>query len=65
MVISPPSVIPLPPLFALLLVLLLLVAFPPVRDGFSHAVYSILQAFGQPYYGPSEGQHEFMFWQSQ
>lgn len=50
--------------YGILLVLLLLVAFPPVRDGFSHAINSILQAAGQPPDGPGLGQHYFRFWQS-
>ena len=50
--------------YGILLVLLLLFFFQPVRDGFSHAVYSILSAFGQPYYGASQGQTAFMFWKS-
>ncbi len=50
--------------YGILLVLLLLVAFPPVRDGFSHLINSILSTFGQPYYGPSEGQTAFMFWKN-
>ncbi|MBS2964209.1 site-2 protease family protein [Actinocrinis puniceicyclus] len=49
--------------YGILLVLLLLVAFPPVRDGFSHAVESIMSTFGQPYYGPGQGRDAFMFWQ--
>jgi len=50
--------------YGILLVLLLLVAFQPVRDGFSHLINSILQSAGQPYYGPSEGQSAFMFWKN-
>jgi Zn-dependent protease len=50
--------------YGILLVLLLLVAFPPVRDGFSHLINSILQSAGQPSYGPSEGQNAFMFWKN-
>ncbi|HEU5429113.1 MAG TPA: site-2 protease family protein [Actinocrinis sp.] len=50
--------------YGILLVLLLLFFFQPVRDGFSHAIYSILSAFGQPYYGASQGQNLFMFWKS-
>ena len=50
--------------YGILLVLLLLFFFQPVRDGFSHAIYSILSAFGQPYYGASQGQSLFMFWKS-
>lgn len=49
--------------YGILLVLLLLVAFPPLRDGFQHAVASILQAAGQPQYGPGEGQRLFRFWE--
>jgi Zn-dependent protease len=50
--------------YGILLVLLLLVAFPPVRDGFSHAINSILQTAGQPPDGPALGQHFFRFWES-
>jgi len=50
--------------YGILLVLLLLVAFPPVRDGFSHAVTSIMNAFGQPRSGPGEGQYYFQFWRN-
>ena len=49
--------------YGILLVLLLLVAFPPVRDGFSHLVNSILQAASQPPNGPGWGQQLFRFWQ--
>lgn len=49
--------------YGILLVLLLLVAFPPVRDGFSHLVNSILSAAGQPADGPGWGQHLFRFWE--
>ncbi len=49
--------------YGILLVLLLLVAFPPVRNGFSHLTTSIMDAFGQPKYGPGEGQALFQFWQ--
>lgn len=49
--------------YGILLVLLLLVAFPPVRDGFSHAINSILQAAGQPPNGPGWGQQLFRFWE--
>lgn len=48
--------------YGILLVLLLLFAFPPVRDGFSHAVNSILQTAGQPDLGPASGQFYFQFW---
>ncbi len=48
--------------YGILLVLLLLVAFPPVRDGFSHAINSILDTFGQPSLGPALGQDIFQFW---
>jgi Zn-dependent protease len=48
--------------YGILLVLLLLFAFPPVRDGFSHAINSILQTFGQPDFGPPSGQYLFQFW---
>lgn len=49
--------------YGILLVLLLLVAFPPVRNGFSHLITSIMDVFGQPKYGPGEGQALFQFWQ--
>lgn len=49
--------------YGIMLVLLLLFFFPPVRDGFSHAMYSVLSAFGQPYYGPGQGGQLFRFWQ--
>jgi Zn-dependent protease len=49
--------------YGILLVLLLLVALPPVRDGFSHAINSILQACGQPSIGPALGRDYFQFWQ--
>ena len=49
--------------YGILLVLLLLVAFPPVRDGFSHLVNSILSAAQQPSDGPGWGQHLFRFWE--
>jgi Zn-dependent protease len=49
--------------YGILLVLLLLVAFPPVRDGFSNGINSILQACGQPSLGPGWGQHLFRFWE--
>jgi Zn-dependent protease len=51
--------------YGILLVLLLLVAFPPVRDGFSHLVNSILSNTGQPSNGPGFGQYYFKFWQNQ
>ncbi|MGH6656271.1 MAG: site-2 protease family protein [Actinocrinis sp.] len=50
--------------YGILLVLLLLVAFSPVRDGFSHLITSIMDAFGQPQYGPAEGQALFQFWRN-
>jgi Zn-dependent protease len=50
--------------YGILLVLLLLVAFPPVRDGFSHLVNSILSAGHQPQFGPGLGQHYFQFWKN-
>lgn len=48
--------------YGILLVLVLLFFLPPARDGFQHAVQSIMSAFGQPYYGPGQGQNAFMFW---
>ena len=50
--------------YGILLVLLLLVAFPPVRDGFSHAINSILDTFSQPSIGPGLGQSFFQFWKN-
>ena len=50
--------------YGILLVLLLLVAFPPVRDGFSNVINSILTTFSQPSGGPGQGQYEFMFWKN-
>lgn len=48
--------------YGILLVLLLLAAFPPVRDGFSHLINSIWSATGQPAAGPAWGQYNFQFW---
>jgi Zn-dependent protease len=48
--------------YGVLLVLLLLFAFPPVRDGFRSAVNGILTACGQPSDGPALGRDLFMFW---
>jgi Zn-dependent protease len=48
--------------YGVLLVLLLLFVFPPVRDGFATGVNSILSACGQPPAGPALGQLNFMFW---
>lgn len=48
--------------YGVLLVLLLLFMLPPARDGFSHAINSILETFGQPAYGPGNGQYLFQFW---
>jgi Zn-dependent protease len=48
--------------YGVLLVLLLLFFFPPLRDAFSSAVTSIMNAFGQPSYGPGLGEYYFQFW---
>jgi Zn-dependent protease len=48
--------------YGILLVLLLLFAFPPVRDGFSTAVVDILQFGRQPDNGAAQGQALFKFW---
>jgi Zn-dependent protease len=50
--------------YGILVVLLLLVAFPPARDGFSHLINSILQSTGQPSVGPALGQYDFQFWKN-
>lgn len=49
--------------YGILLVLLLLVAVPPIRDGFSNAIYSILNFFGQPPGVAGLGGQNFRFWQ--
>jgi Zn-dependent protease len=48
--------------YGILVVLLLLAAFPPVRDAYSHAMNSIWSGFGLPAYGPGTGQFNFQFW---
>ena len=50
--------------YGILIVLLLLFAFPPVRDGFSTLVDDILKAGGQPAGGAAQGQSLFQFWRS-
>lgn len=50
--------------YGILVVLLLLFFFPPVRDGFSTLVDDILKAAGQPSFGPAQGQTLFKFWRS-
>ena len=50
--------------YGILLVLLLLVAIPPVRDGFSNAIDSILTFFGQPAGVSGVGGYNFRFWQN-
>jgi Zn-dependent protease len=50
--------------YGVLLVLLLLFAFSPVRDWFWNSVDSILAHCGQPSEGPSFGQYLFQFWKS-
>jgi hypothetical protein len=48
--------------YGILLVLLLLAAFPPVRDGFSHLMNSIWSDLSLPPGGPGFGQYNFQFW---
>jgi Zn-dependent protease len=48
--------------YGILLVLLLLFAFPPVRDGFSTLVVDILRFGKQPDNGAAQGQALFKFW---
>ncbi len=48
--------------YGILLVLLLLFAFPPVRDGFSTLVVDILKLGQQPDNGAAQGQELFKFW---
>lgn len=48
--------------YGILAVLLLLVAFPPVRDGFSTLVMDILRWGRQPDDGAFQGQNLFQFW---
>jgi Zn-dependent protease len=48
--------------YGILLVLLLLAAFPPVRDGFSHLMNSIWSGLALPGDGPGFGQYNFQFW---
>ncbi len=55
---------PIRPYGILIVVLLLLFAFPPVRDGFSHLINDILKATGQPLDGAGDGQSLFQFWRS-
>jgi Zn-dependent protease len=50
--------------YGILIVLLLLFALPPVRDGFSHLITDILKAAGQPLDGAEDGQSLFQFWRS-
>lgn len=50
--------------YGILIVLVLLIAFPPVRDGFSTLVNDILQAGKQPNGGAAQGQMLFQFWRS-
>lgn len=50
--------------YGILVVLLLLFFFPPVRDGFSTLITDILKATGQPVNGPFYGQSLFQFWRS-
>ena len=50
--------------YGILIVLLLLFAFPPVRDAFSTLIDDILKAGGQPAQGAGQGQGLFQFWRS-
>jgi Zn-dependent protease len=50
--------------YGILIVLLLLFALPPVRDGFSDVVGDILTAGGQPANAHGQGQSLFQFWRS-
>lgn len=50
--------------YGILVVLLLLFFFPPVRDGFSHLITDILTAGQQPRNGAFQGQGLFQFWHS-
>ncbi|HET9168967.1 MAG TPA: site-2 protease family protein [Actinospica sp.] len=50
--------------YGILIVLLLLFFFPPVRDGFSTLVNDILRAGQQPAGGAGQGQLLFQFWHS-
>ena len=50
--------------YGILVVLLLLFFFPPIRDGFSDLVTNIMQAGGQPANGAAQGQSLFQFWKS-
>jgi Zn-dependent protease len=50
--------------YGILAVLLLLLFFPPVRDGFSTLVTDILRAGKQPADGVVQGQYLFKFWRS-
>ena len=50
--------------YGILLVLVLLLFLPPVRNAFSEAIDSILTACGVPKYGPGDGQAFFQFWKN-
>jgi len=50
--------------YGILIVLLLLFALPPVRDGFSTLITNILEAAGQPNGAWAQGQDLFQFWRS-
>ena len=50
--------------YGILIVLLLLMFFPPVRDGFSSLVNDILKAGQQPTEGAAQGSTLFQFWHS-
>lgn len=50
--------------YGILIVLVLLMFLQPVRNGFSDLVTDILNASGQPQFGPAEGQALFQFWRS-
>jgi hypothetical protein len=47
-----------------MILFVLLIALPPLRDGFSTLVNDILNAAGQPSGGPGQGQELFQFWRS-
>lgn len=50
--------------YGILVVFVLLIALPPLRDGFSTLVTDVLKAAGQPDGGPGQGQSLFQFWRS-
>ena len=50
--------------YGILVVFVLLIALPPLHDGFSTLVNDILKATGQPADGAGDGQYLFQFWRS-